>query len=98
MSDRKTTLPPHAPPTESTRGGLHHPTLHEIQTDSISSLAETYWTTKKPSERIWLAAIVEQIYCEELQNKRYETRKLMLLEFSQYLEKVYRTVLKLMVD
>ncbi|CAG8601288.1 9980_t:CDS:10 [Paraglomus brasilianum] len=87
MSDRKTTLPPHAPPTESTRGGLHHPTLHEIQTDSISSLARTYWTSKEPSEREWLPVIVEQIYCEELENKRFETRKLMLLEFSQYLEK-----------
>ncbi|CAG8451805.1 2657_t:CDS:10 [Dentiscutata heterogama] len=82
-----TTLPPHAPPTESTRGGIYHPTLQEIQKDSISLLAQEYWLSKDPDTREWLPNVVEDIYFKELENNRFETKKLMLLEFSQYLEK-----------
>ncbi|CAG8812133.1 19514_t:CDS:1, partial [Gigaspora rosea] len=45
------TLPPHAPPTESTRGGVYHPTLQEIQKDSISLLAQEYWLSNDPDTR-----------------------------------------------
>ncbi|CAG8739700.1 18149_t:CDS:2, partial [Dentiscutata erythropus] len=82
-----TTLPPHAPPTESTRGGIYHPTLQEIQKDSISLLAQEYWLSNDPDTREWSPNIVEDIYFKELENNGFETKKLMLLEFSQYLEK-----------
>ncbi|CAG8611326.1 5479_t:CDS:10, partial [Scutellospora calospora] len=82
-----TTLPPHAPPNESTRGGVYHPTLQEIQKDSISLLAQEYWLAKDPTAREWDPNIVEEIYFKELERNRFETKKLMLLEFSQYLEK-----------
>ncbi|CAG8535056.1 9532_t:CDS:2, partial [Ambispora leptoticha] len=84
---RQTTLPPHAPPTESTRTGLYHPTLTEIQQDSISKLAEEHWAHKDPESRKWDASVVEKIYYKELQETGFATKKLMLLEFSQYLEK-----------
>ncbi|CAG8741708.1 11114_t:CDS:2, partial [Acaulospora morrowiae] len=84
---RQTTLPPHAPPTESTRTGAYHPTLLEIQKDSISEIARKCWQAKDPASRIWDPKIVENIYRQELEKNRFETKKLMLLEFSQYLEK-----------
>ncbi|CAG8455667.1 2479_t:CDS:10 [Acaulospora colombiana] len=87
---RQTTLPPHAPPTESTRTGVYHPTLLEIQGDSISATARQYWQTKDSASREWDPKIVERIYRQELEQNRFETKKLMLLEFSQYLEKKER--------
>ncbi|KAG9303733.1 hypothetical protein G9A89_018630 [Geosiphon pyriformis] len=84
---RRTTLPPHAPPTESARSGIYHPTLSEIQQDSISILAEIHWISKDPALRKWDPKVVEQIYYEELEENDFTTKKLMLLEFSQYLEK-----------
>lgn len=85
FDSRQTTLPPHAPPTEGTRAGLYHPTLNEIKEDSISLKAQQYWQNKDAK---WDPEIVDRIYTKELEHNRFETKKLMLLEFSQYLEKV----------
>ncbi|CAG8442045.1 1306_t:CDS:10 [Diversispora eburnea] len=84
FESRQTTLPPHAPPTESARAGLYHPTLNEIKEDSISLKAQQYWQKKDAK---WDPEIVDRIYIKELEHNRFETKKLMLLEFSQYLEK-----------
>ncbi|RHZ66997.1 hypothetical protein Glove_303g82 [Diversispora epigaea] len=84
FESRQTTLPPHAPPTESARAGLYHPTLNEIKEDSISLKAQQYWQKKDAK---WDPEIVDRIYIKELEQNRFETKKLMLLEFSQYLEK-----------
>lgn len=88
--NRKSTLPLHASATELARG-VHHPTLAEIQADPVSVLAENHWSTKD-SGPMWDPAIVEQIYNDELVKTSFNVRKVMLLEFSQYLEKVHLLV------
>ncbi|CAB4490265.1 intron-binding protein aquarius [Rhizophagus irregularis] len=85
--ERLTTLPPHAPPTESTRSGVYYPTFQDMKADSITHLAETYWNNKDPTKRVWDPLVIERIYTEELEMKGFEPKKLTLLELSQYLEK-----------
>jgi hypothetical protein len=86
--ERLTTLPPHAPPTESTRAGAYYPTFQDMKADSITQLAENYWNNKDPTKRVWDPLVIERIYSEELETKGFEPKKLTLLELSQYLEKV----------
>ncbi|KAL1919017.1 uncharacterized protein VTP21DRAFT_2398 [Calcarisporiella thermophila] len=82
--DLQTTIPRYAPAEEASLSrGVHHPTLAEIQSDPISLLAQKKWLKKMD----WNPAVVEQIYKEQLEATKFNTRKVMLLEFNQYLEK-----------
>ncbi|RUP52309.1 hypothetical protein BC936DRAFT_148196 [Jimgerdemannia flammicorona] len=83
--DRKSTLPLHANSTESSRG-VQYPTLAEIQADSVSIVAEKLWSNKE-GHVSWDFGIVKSIYRDELVKTNFNIRKIMLLEFSQYLEK-----------
>lgn len=82
---QKTTLPLHAAPSEvssARQGGL---TLAEIQSDSITKIAEKHFSGKKDQ---WDPKVVETIMEKELVPSNYASRKLLLLEVYQYLEKV----------
>ena len=62
------------------------PTLGEIESDKLTKLSNEYWAphterTHKPYD----PAVIEDIYNSEL-NHRDSQRRIMLLEYSQYLE------------
>lgn len=84
---KNTTVPLHASPGEVAGHGLRKQnlTLDDIKSDSISTIAEKHWSGKKIQ---WNAEIVETIVENELKPNQYDPRKLMLLEYTQYLEKV----------
>ncbi|KAI9496193.1 P-loop containing nucleoside triphosphate hydrolase protein [Zychaea mexicana] len=82
-----TTLPLHAAPSEVAAGygsRTRNLTLEDINSDAISKIAQKhyYLTDKKPE---WDPSIVETIIEKELDN--FNARKVMLLEYTQYLEK-----------
>lgn len=85
-----TTVPLHASPVEVVSAGGYglrkqNLTLDDIKSDSISTIAEKHWSGKKIQ---WSAKTVETIVEKELKPNQYDPRKLMLLEYTQYLEKV----------
>lgn len=86
---RKTTFPLHAPTGEveiASQGQRQRPlTLKDIESDSISEIAKKSYNASKPK---WNASIVETIMDKELKPSNYDAQKIMLLEFTQYLEKV----------
>lgn len=82
---QKTTLPLHASPSEASSYRQRNLTLTEIQSDSVSKLAEKYFGGKKVK---WDPKVVETIMNEELVASNFASHKLVLLELSHYLEKV----------
>lgn len=63
------------------------PTVEQIQTDVITQLANRYWAPFSEQPRLpYSSKIVEDIYRRELISTKFSTRRVMLLEFSQYLE------------
>ncbi|KAJ3334362.1 hypothetical protein HDU76_000055 [Blyttiomyces sp. JEL0837] len=117
-------VPPPPPPVPVERQEVFAPTLKEIEADSITKLAEKYWSNNsrdtvqssekkvepspersskkrkkgdktedaKPAEEAEApagidASVVESIWTDELLKSNFSLRKVMLLEFSQYLEK-----------
>lgn len=87
---QKTTLPLHASPSEATVHGppsakLRNLTIDDIESDSISKIAAKHYGTKVK----WDPKVVENIVESELAPTNYDPKKLMLLEYTQYLEKVY---------
>ncbi|KAG2235903.1 P-loop containing nucleoside triphosphate hydrolase protein [Thamnidium elegans] len=81
---QKTTLPLHASPSEASSYRQRNLTLTEIQSDSVSKLAEKYFGGKKVK---WDPKVVETIMNEELVASNFSSHKLVLLELSHYLEK-----------
>ncbi|KAI8149758.1 hypothetical protein BJV82DRAFT_663038 [Fennellomyces sp. T-0311] len=80
-----TTLPLHAAPSEVAAG--HGPrqrnlTLEDINSDAISKIAKKHYGGSKPK---WDPSIIETIVEKELDD--FDSRKIMLLEYTQYLEK-----------
>lgn len=83
---KKTTLPLHAAPSEvSSSNRQSNLTLKEIQSDAISKLAEKHFGNKNVK---WDPKVVETIFEKELVASNFSAHKLLLLELSQYLEKV----------
>ncbi|KAG0164199.1 hypothetical protein DFQ28_008930 [Apophysomyces sp. BC1034] len=85
---QKTTLPLHASPSEVAVHGppsskLRNLTIEDIESDSISKIAAKHYSTKVK----WDPKVVENIIKSELEPTNYDPRKLMLLEYTQYLEK-----------
>jgi intron-binding protein aquarius len=82
---QKTTLPLHAAPSEVSSSKQRNLTLEEIQSDSISKLAEKHFGKKVK----WDPKVVETIFEKELVSSNFSSHKILLLEVSQYLEKVH---------
>lgn len=82
---QKTTLPLHASPSEVSSYRQRNLTLTEIQSDSVSKLAEKYFGGKQVK---WDPKVVETIMKDELVASNFSSHKLVLLELSHYLEKV----------
>lgn len=79
---QKTTLPLHAAPSEvSSSRQRSNLTLADIQSDSIAQIAEKHFSN-------WNPQVVEDIFQNELEPSLFSSRKLLLLEYCQYLEKV----------
>ncbi|KAI8990027.1 P-loop containing nucleoside triphosphate hydrolase protein [Pilobolus umbonatus] len=79
----KTTIPYHAAISEVSSAGRRNLTLTDIQTDPISTIAKEYFNESAK----WNPDVVENIITTELIPSNYSSHKLLLLEFSQYLEK-----------
>ncbi|TPX64939.1 hypothetical protein SpCBS45565_g05517 [Spizellomyces sp. 'palustris'] len=81
--------PPPPPPIASLpdrrQGEQYAPTLQEIESDAITQLAHAHWSEGGALE--FDPTLVETIWKEQLDGSGYSLRKVMLLEFSQYLEK-----------
>jgi hypothetical protein len=81
---QNTTIPLHAAPSEAASARQRNLTLADIQSDSISKLVQKHLGKQVK----WDPKVVETIMETELVPSGYSPQKLMLLEFSQYLEKV----------
>ena len=90
-----------APAAGDRRRGLFNPTLHEIESDPLTALARQHWPPvatpatggHKPKGRgppAFDAALVARILKDELRPSAFAFQRLMLLEFSQYLERYAR--------
>ncbi|KAG1115092.1 hypothetical protein G6F42_014025 [Rhizopus arrhizus] len=78
---QKTTLPLHAAPSEvSSSRQRNNLTLADIQSDSIAHIAEKHFNS-------WDPQVVENVFKNELEPSLFSPRKLLLLEYCQYLEK-----------
>ncbi|XP_047033898.1 RNA helicase aquarius [Helicoverpa zea] len=74
-----------APPSDKPKIPL--PTLSQINADRITQLANQYWSPQtKESHLPYDASIVESIYQAEILGSHFSVRRIMMLEFSQYLE------------
>lgn len=63
------------------------PTVEEIQSDVLTEYAAKYWAPhSQESKHVFDAKLIEKIYQKELLSSRFQVRRIMLLEFSQYLE------------
>lgn len=63
------------------------PTMDQIQQDRLTSLANQYWapqTLKKHSD--YNKEVIEEVYSKDLNTPESNVRRVMMLEFSQYLE------------
>jgi hypothetical protein len=76
---------PPPPPTGARKqqGPVFSVSLSDLRSDAVSKLAETYWATKvdyKPS-------VVDGVYETHLLGTGFALKKIMLLEYSQFLER-----------
>ncbi|KAI9307123.1 P-loop containing nucleoside triphosphate hydrolase protein [Cunninghamella echinulata] len=84
----QSTLPLHAAPGEATAHGttkFRNLTINDIESDPISQLANKYYTSQADPK--WEPKLIEDIIQHHLETSNYEPKKVMLLEFTQYLEK-----------
>lgn len=64
------------------------PTVDQIANDTLTQISNQYWSpsdetvTLKPFDPV----LIEDIYTNELMKTKFALRRIMLLEFSQYLE------------
>lgn len=67
------------------RGGA--PTVEQIQSDVITQLANQYWAPfSSVPKKDYDPQIIDNIYRKELIGSNFSSKRIMLLEFSQYLE------------
>ncbi|KAL5235350.1 hypothetical protein ACI65C_002760 [Semiaphis heraclei] len=64
------------------------PTIDQINADRITQLASKYWAPNLESNQYlpYDAKVVENIYNEEIYKSNFSVRRIMILEFSQFLE------------
>ena len=74
-------------PQSLRKRALFNPTIQEIESDSFTRIANENWRNLAPGEKpAFSKDLVESIYAE-LQGSNFAFARIMLLEFSQYLEK-----------
>ncbi|ORZ15850.1 hypothetical protein BCR42DRAFT_43814 [Absidia repens] len=86
----QTTLPLHAAPGEAMAHGplattkFRNLSLNDIEADPISQFAKKhYFGNTKPK---WSPTVVEEMIEQHLASSQYDPKKVMLLEFTQYLK------------
>ncbi|GAB6024502.1 hypothetical protein CHUAL_009656 [Chamberlinius hualienensis] len=63
------------------------PTVEQINTDELTKLANQYWAPNSTETKLpFNPEIIGEIYHTEICQTNFSVRKIMLLEFSQYLE------------
>ncbi|KAK0164394.1 hypothetical protein PV328_003030 [Microctonus aethiopoides] len=63
------------------------PTIEQINSDRITQLAHKYWAPHTVESHLpFSSQIVEDIYIQEICASKFSIRRIMMLEFSQYLE------------
>uniref|UniRef100_A0AC34QAF5 Intron-binding protein aquarius N-terminal domain-containing protein n=1 Tax=Panagrolaimus sp. JU765 TaxID=591449 RepID=A0AC34QAF5_9BILA len=62
------------------------PTISAMQKDRITEIAKTYWAPFSDNHEPYSAEIIEDLYKNELFEAGFVKKKIVLLEFSQYLE------------
>ncbi|CAF1627837.1 unnamed protein product [Rotaria magnacalcarata] len=68
------------------RGQNAAPTVEQISKDRITLLSEQYWASYALQRRAYDRLVVDEIYIKELLGTNFNLRRIVLLEFSQYLE------------
>ncbi|XP_041357905.1 RNA helicase aquarius-like [Gigantopelta aegis] len=62
-------------------------TVEQIQDDEVMHLASQFWSQQAMKDGVnYKPEIVEDIYKKEMLGSRFSTRRIMMLEFSRYLE------------
>lgn len=62
------------------------PTVEQIQEDVITQLANQFWSPYTPETKIFKPKVIEDIYGKEILATKFSIRRIVVLEFSQYLE------------
>ncbi|XP_031327645.1 RNA helicase aquarius-like [Photinus pyralis] len=63
------------------------PTVEQLNADRITELAEKYWAPHSVSDHLpFDSNVVEDIYLQDIRGSNFSIRRIMVLEFSQYLE------------
>ncbi|NP_001403815.1 RNA helicase aquarius isoform i [Mus musculus] len=62
------------------------PTVSQINAEFVTQLACKYWAPHIKKKSPFDIKVIEEIYEKEIVKSRFAIRKIMLLEFSQYLE------------
>ncbi|EAT36383.1 AAEL011524-PA [Aedes aegypti] len=76
--------PTEEPPAKMHKGAL---TVAQINADELTFLANRFWAPDTAgTHEEYNAGIIEEIYRREICESRYSMRRIMMLEFSQYLE------------
>ncbi len=69
------------------KGRSSAPTLDQIQADKLTNLANKYWAPHTLKEHAdFNAGVITDIYTEDLKGTDFSVKRIMMLEFSQYLE------------
>ncbi|KHN88639.1 Intron-binding protein aquarius [Toxocara canis] len=61
-------------------------TVRAIQNDKLTEIALQYWATYTSSHRPFDASLIDRLYNDELLANFFDQRRVVMLEFSQYLE------------
>ncbi|XP_040267292.1 RNA helicase aquarius [Bufo bufo] len=62
------------------------PTVTQMNAEFVTQLAKSYWAPHSKKKLPFDYKVIEDIYFKEIIKSRFAIRKIMLLEFSQYLE------------
>lgn len=63
------------------------PTVEQLNADRITELAENYWAPHSVLNHLpFDSNIIEDIYMQDIRGSNFSIRRIMVLEFSQYLE------------
>ncbi|KAM9294455.1 RNA helicase aquarius [Gastrophryne carolinensis] len=62
------------------------PTVTQMNAEFVSQLAKNYWAPHSKKKLPFDPKVIEDIYIKEIVKSKFSIRKIMLLEFSQYLE------------
>ena len=86
-SDINKYLKPGAPKPEFRKSRATEPTVDQIQGDNLTSIAKTYWAPgSKTPHQPFSSELVDQIYNNDIKGSNFSVKRIMMLEFSQFLE------------